>query len=246
MKLQQPPDVPGQFETTGWFTLAARGDIADPIPAPASGDLSEWSDPDEHFQRTEHFLRSPFSRDILDGAIAAGMLSSHDGEELIPLFEELVDDCHNAEGWKIIEDGTSAGLSDTLFMIEFDLLLALKEIRSPLGLSLALRALSDTEDGFHGVALDVINAIGPRATEAVPTLLKYIESDEPAGLSKDHFDYRRSLRCDACVVLGEINSPEAVSSLWKVIERNLPVDVREAARKAIDDLFDHCHDFRSR
>ena len=232
MESQQPIDVPGQFETTDWFALAVRDGVTNPIPA--SGDLFEWADnPDDYFQTTEHFLRSPYTRDILDGAIAAAMVQPNDGEELIPLFTEIIDDCHNPERWKIIEEGSSAGLADTLLRIEIDLLLALKEIRSPMGLPLALRPLSDSEDGVQGFALDVIKAIIPAAVDAIPDLVRYIESDEPAGLPKDHFDYRRSLRCDACEVLGAIGSPEAIASLSQVIEGELPVDVREAAIRAI-------------
>lgn len=231
----QPIDVPGQFETTAWFPLAVVSNIEDPIPA--RGDLARWAEnPDEHFQTTEHFLRSPFSRDILDGAVAAGMLGAHDGEKLIPLFGEIIDDCHDTEKWKIIEDGMTAGLSDTLFMIEFDLLLAMKQIGSPLGLPLALRALGDSEDGFHGVALDVIKAIGP-AADAVPDLVRYIEANEPSGLSKDHFEYRRTLRYEACESLGTIGSADAMSSLLRVAEGPSPPDVRENASRTIDRSF---------
>ena len=224
----QPIKVPGQFETTDWFTLAVRDGVTNPIPA--TGDLFEWAgNPDEYFQSTEIFLRSPYTRDILDGAIAAAMLGSHDGEELILLFEGIIDDCHDSQRWKIIEPVEGCTLESTLFMIEIDLLLALKEIRSPMGLPLALRALSDSEDGLHTFAIDVIKNVGPNATDAIPDLVRYIESEEPAGLPKDHFDYRRSLRCDACEVLGAIGTPEAVSSLRKVIEGPLPLEVREAA-----------------
>ena len=239
MESQQPIDVPGQFETTEWFALAVRDGVTNPIPA--SGDLFEWAEnPDEYCQTTEHFLRSPYTRDILDGAIAAAMVQPNDGEELIPLFTEIIDDCHNPERWKIIEPVEGCPFDSMLFMIEFYILIALKRIRSPLGLSLALRALSDTEDGFHGVALDVIKAIVPAAVDAIPDLVRYIKSDEPAGLPKDHFDYRRSLRCDACEVLRVIGSPEAIASLGQVIDGKLPLDVREAARKSIGE---HSFDF---
>lgn len=235
MESQQPIDVPGQFETTGWFTLALRDGVTKPIPA--SGDLFEWAEnPDEHFQSTEIFLRSPYTRDILDGAIAAAMVQPNDGEELIPLFKEIIDECHSPERWMIIEEGSSAGLADTLFMIEIDLLLALIEIRSPMGLPLALRALSDSDDGFHGVALDVIKAIGP-AADAVPDLVRYIESDEPPGLSKDHFDYRRRLRCEACETLGTIGSADSMSSLLRVAEGPSAFEVRDAARALVPSKF---------
>ena len=160
------------------------------------------------------------------------MLRSHGGDKLIRLFDEIIADCHVPERWTVIEPVEGCTFESTLFMIEFDLLLALKEIGLPLGLPLALRALSDSDDGLHGVAIDAIKAIGPSATEAVPDLLKYIETNEPAGLSEDHFDYRRSLRRDACGGLAAIGSAKELSKLAK---GKLPFDVREAAQKAFDE-----------
>jgi HEAT repeat protein len=226
--------VPGQFRGSAMMVLAVRGRLSDPMPPPVTGNLTEMlEDQAEYLRRAKAALKSPYTRDILDGAVAASMLGP-DGEDLIELFADILADCHDIDIWTVIEPVEGVTLESTLFMIEVDLLIAMKEIGSPLGLPLARRALSDHDDGLHTFALDAIKSIGPAATDAVPDLLKYIQTAEPTGLPSDHFEFRRSLRRDACETLGMIGSPEALSSLRSVAHENVPTDIRDAAIKAID------------
>jgi len=226
-------NVPGQFAGSSMMVLATRGSM-NPMPEPASEDLTELlEDQDEYQRRISNALQSPYTRDILDGAIAASMLGS-DGENLIPLFGEIIDDCHQEKIWQILEPVDGVTLQSTLFMIEVNLLIAIKEIGSSLGLPLVRRALSDQDDSLHTFALDAIKAIGPNATEAVPDLLHFIQADEPTGLSDDHFEYRRSLRREACVVLGAIGSVEAISSIHILTQSDVPECVRDSAERELD------------
>jgi len=229
----QKTNVPGQFAGSSMMVLAVRGSLH-PMPEPATEDLTELlEDQDEYRQRISNALQSPYTRDILDGAIAAAMLGP-EGKIFIPLFEEIIDDCHRGKNWHVIEPVDGVTLQSTLFMIEVNLLIAIKEIGSSLGLPLARRALSDQDDSLHTFALDAIKAIGPKATEAVPDLLSYIQADEPIGLSNDHFEYRRSLRREACVALGAIGSMEAISSLRIVTQSDVPKCVRDSAERELD------------
>jgi HEAT repeat protein len=232
MSEQHRINLPGQFAKSAMMVLAIRGKVTDPLPAPTTADLTGAMN-DEYKNCAAAALTSAYTRDILDGATAA-MILGPDAEDLILLFEEIIADCHDIEKWTVLEAVAGVTLESTLFMIEVDLLMAVEEIGSPLGLSLALRALSDQEDGLHVFAIDAIKSIGPAAAEAVPNLLQYIQAFEPTGLSNDHREYRRTLRRNACEALGVIRSPDGLTGLLQVAEGGMPLDVRLAAFKAID------------
>ena len=232
-------DIPGQFPGTSLLLLAVRGGLRDPMPAPASCALTVMlEDRDEFIRRVAAALWSDYTRDILDGASAAAMLGTY-GEVLIPVFEKIVEDCKQEHIWDVIEPLQGCTLESTLCVIRIDILIAIKAISALHGLPLALQALADEDYCYHTFAIDVIKAIGPAATDAVPNLVGYIYSNEPAGLPVDHHQYRRDLRHEACEALGAIGSVEAFAGLQRIVADSIvPVDVRDAAIRAKDQSFD--------
>ena len=236
MKRIHHTPIPGQFPGTSLFPLAVRGGLRDPMPAPATDGLRELlEDRPEYIRRVSAALKSDYTRDILDGAAGAMMLG-RDAEVLIPFFEEVIEDCKQEQIWEVIEPDEGCTLASTLCMIRIDLLIALREIGSPQGLPLALQSLSDQDDSYHTFGLDVIEAIGPAAADAIPHLVEYICLDAPADLTADHHQYRHGLRLDACYALGAIQSMESLVWLWRITASDLSMDVRDAARRTANDL----------
>lgn len=212
------------------MVLAVRGGLRDPMPAPATDGLTELlEDRSEYIRRVSAALKSDYTRDILDGSEGVIMLGG-DAEVLIPIFEEVIEDCKQEQIWEVIASVEGCTLASTLCMIRINLLIANAEIGSPSGLPLALQSLSDEDDSYHPFALDVIESIGPGAADAIPHIVDYICIDAPADLTADHYQYRHGLRLDACNALGAIGSMDSLVWLWRIVYSDLPMDVREAAR----------------
>ena len=232
--MRKPVAIPGQFPGTRLLLLAVRGGIRDPMPEPASGDLTTvLEDRAEYSQHVAAALRSDYTWDVLDGAAGAAMLGN-DGDGLVPLFGQIMDDCQRVDNWHVIERVEGVSLQSTLCMIRVDLLIALREMGSPRGLPLAVEALSDRDDAYHTFAIDLIKAIGPAATDAVPNLVQYICAAEKSGQPADHHQYRRGLRRDACEALGAVGSREALAELRRIDASKLPTEVRDAARQTLE------------
>lgn len=197
--------VPGQFDGSSIMVLAVRGGIGNVMPIPATGDLTKCANTAEYRRRVAAALTSAYTRDILDGAIAAG-LPGLDGDELVPLFGDIIDTCHAPEEWTVIEPVAHVTLESTLLVIEIDLLRAVARIGSAKGMPVARRALSDPETALHPFAIDALRSIGPEASDAVPDLRQYVQRQLSEDLPTDEKNYCHRLKRSAARAIQEIEA----------------------------------------